>query len=762
MALKGNDNGNSINKPRRAAVVGGAALLIFLCCCCALLFSPQDTTVAGRDAVGVHADENNNNSATGDTSDSTDATATGDTNTSYESMVSQHRELEWQLGNQTYRRCIFGPRHPNYSGRPRSHIVAERGSRRRAASIAHSESWIADPISSQIVNWKLRDFCRRQRDANVARHLRHDAKDADDAPGFLVPEWSPHQFLDWGAFGHQLLCIRGRDIFVRYAGMPSMYDTPRTRGSSSNASSDETVETSSPSTTAAPLPASRGKKRPRGAVNKATSSTAASGNKILRMQRMRWQQNRVIVKLLDIDDADHHFFNYSGKVTLHSGVGVIASVYFQAFHVLMNTLLPMYHVLEQHVVRASRRMLDDMISATGKKEEEEDHAQHTSSPLAEDAVSSSSELAAPPQLFLLDPATPPVDVTLYREIPVRHKKQLIGGEDFSIEMVSAIGSESSKIVQVVERLQPAANSTTLQTDTPPQDQDTHCYCSGVLHNMLDLLTLQPHQSLAVGDPARRKATRYIKYDMNERYGFLPYGTYPIPTSEYAPFGLWTSPLPPIVSPTAEGAAAAPPRLLLILRTSTRVLGDAEAIEQMAQRVGFHVHVMVAERFSIALQARAARYADVIMAVHGQALTWLVMMDGTRASHCREVVELQFFGKPLQGFHNCYEVMAADSYLRYTRVAPTAVQFLNRCRGGNGDCSEWRSLMLTTNFPQVHEAFHKQKVFFRHTDRLYRRLQAVYERVSTCIVANTPVTLPLWYVLRSERATSKFRSAKKKK
>jgi hypothetical protein len=445
-------------------------------------------------------------------------------------------------------------------------------------------------------------------------------------------------------------------------------------------------------------------------------------------------------------------------VVLHTGlIGVIAATYLHGFHVLVNTLIPLVHVLQGSYHHGVEAAMEGPIR----------YSSHRGTLL------------------------PYFDITLLRH-PYFGAK-FSGGEQLSFEFASTLATtpDASSIIEkgadnvrrdlfprnitnprvnadsqrfVLERRRRPPRVLHRADFIEPEDT-THCYCDAVLHDMIDsefMSSVPQTQKIALGDPLRRRSTRFVKVSLNERYGFLPYGTYPIPPHEYQNYHLWA---------TREGgegrrggdvdnntatAATVTPRLLLLLRNRTRELGDADAVVAMARAAGFHVHVMVPERESIAQQARAARYADLMMGVHGQALTWSIMMDGTAAMHCREVLELTGFGRPLRGMQNVFEVLAADSFLKYSRTQPADVDFVgSTC----GQCPALRKILLTAKFPQTRRAFNWQRVWFGASRELPLLLQKSFDSLQKCLLPNIPVPLTASALEQSDRAVPNYPGGK---
>jgi hypothetical protein len=190
---------------------------------------------------------------------------------------------------------------------------------------------------------------------------------------------------------------------------------------------------------------------------------------------------------------------------------------------------------------------------------------------------------------------------------------------------------------------------------------THCYCRGILQNGSGLYTTK---SITRGCPVRRRALKYLNRRISEKMGFLPYGTYPVPYDAYTRAGHWRQ----------QVADPFVPRMLLLLRRKTRQLGDADAIIKMARDAGFNLAVLTPEREPLATQLLMARYADIIVGVHGMALGWVFMMDSERNPHCRRLLELRHFGRPLRNIHNVYKIVSIDNLLQYWSIDAKSVTF----------------------------------------------------------------------------------------
>lgn len=297
----------------------------------------------------------------------------------------------------------------------------------------------------------------------------------------------------------------------------------------------------------------------------------------------------------------------------------------------------------------------------------------------------------------------------------------------------------------------AYDRTTTTTQSPISP--LHCYCRVLWQMSGHVLTMPPSATRLIdGDVARRAATWDMKRKLAASFGLMPYGssrdassTSSIAQTELTPYGLWTLSSSSSASAatlrqpgvTADHFASPPsrrkteaPRLLLMLRNKTRLIGEPHIIVELAQRVGFDVHVMTPEFETVAMQVRAARYADVMVGMHGQALTWMAMMDGETAPHCRQVIELRHYGRKFRGIHNVYELLAADSYLYYHSILPGDVQFFEK---EIGDPEMEKKLLLKKSFPHRLGGFFYQTAYYSKR-ALHRTLQEAYDAAMICAVS----------------------------
>ena len=216
--------------------------------------------------------------------------------------------------------------------------------------------------------------------------------------------------------------------------------------------------------------------------------------------------------------------------------------------------------------------------------------------------------------------------------------------------------------------------------------------------------------------------------------FLPYGTYPVPYDAYTCAGHWKQ----------QVADPLVPRMLLLLRRKTRPLGDADVIIKMARDAGFNLAVLTPEREPLATQVLMARYADIIVGVHGMALGWVFMMDSERNPHCRRLLELRHFGRPFKNVHNVYEVFASDNLLQYWSLSPRRVvfdpQYVPLAR-------EAIRLLKRKSFPHGLEAFMHQTPFYEEKVVAAAFAQH-FSELKQCLQQRRPVALSAEYAARS--------------
>ncbi len=199
-----------------------------------------------------------------------------------------------------------------------------------------------------------------------------------------------------------------------------------------------------------------------------------------------------------------------------------------------------------------------------------------------------------------------------------------------------------------------------QSQVEGDEQRVHCYCGGVLLGNGVLTSTGANQ-----DPVREAATRWAVSELLRFNNLLPLGTpLPIPKSEYGRYGLFVGNRLGDSSTRLKSILESSPRMLILLRRKTRLIGDVAHIIALAEDVGFNVEALYPEDLPTVVQLHTARYADILVGIHGMALTWLLAMDGFSRPNCRRVIELRYYGRKLKGYHNVYHTMASNSQLGY--------------------------------------------------------------------------------------------------
>jgi hypothetical protein len=180
-----------------------------------------------------------------------------------------------------------------------------------------------------------------------------------------------------------------------------------------------------------------------------------------------------------------------------------------------------------------------------------------------------------------------------------------------------------------------------------------------------------------------------------------------------------------------------PRLLFLLRNKTRIIGNAVELARVATEVGFDVEVMTPEREPVERQARAARYADVMMGIHGQALTWMILMDAVNATHCKQVVELRHYGRKLRRVHNVYEVLAADNYVMYRSASAIDATFDPRYVSSQlGE----KHIMMRKPFPHRYRGFSWQTAYYSEQEVRHVLTKALQHEAVCRALNGKPYTL----------------------
>jgi hypothetical protein len=249
---------------------------------------------------------------------------------------------------------------------------------------------------------------------------------------------------------------------------------------------------------------------------------------------------------------------------------------------------------------------------------------------------------------------------------------------------------------------------------PENDSETaqhaDCYCGAALLG----------STFFTAAPVRQAATAYLAERLCERFRLPRHGT---PRAEVIAAIRAVEMLGPADGQLWETACAAttgatdavrplqdPPRLLLLVRKSSRRLGNIDEIVAMARAIGFCVLPFASEDFSATLQFRTARAADMIAGVHGQGLTWMIAVDSGSVRpgpSCRRVLEFQHWGRKLLRRNDVYVMLSEDLKLVYRKLVPVRVEFGPTVSNPHAE----RKAMLKAVFPYDFKGFYDQTVFF---------------------------------------------------
>ncbi|CUG90834.1 Hypothetical protein, putative [Bodo saltans] len=415
-----------------------------------------------------------------------------------------------------------------------------------------------------------------------------------------------------------------------------------------------------------------------------------------------WALARGDAKMYPIQDAAW-YHNESTHLVLHPRVAVVTTTLLSMYHMLNDFVLPWPLVLEQIIKRKSPKF-----------------------------------------------PSPPGDTSWLNKLPLDYILLHVDGS------LRGTGNDDVALMVLSTLLPNDGELRKLIYDNTARDASVHCYCRAMLQMPTFLITYPKLATTMIvdGDFERRRWTEHMKSAINRKFGFLPYGTYPIPDS--AVKSLWTAkdlpPLPTMPAATNNTSDQLPltmkpstttirPRLVVYLRTTTRLIWRVDEMIAMAKAVGFDVLVLFPERYNLTVQATSARYADVVMAIHGAALTWIALLDTRgRFSHCREVIELCHYGRPFKRVHNVYEVLAADNQLWYTRLAPTGVLFDANVIPGKYQRQE-KKLLNKKSFPHELLGFRYQTAVY-DMPTIARALQSSFDRVSSCLRDQKPISRSL--------------------
>jgi hypothetical protein len=231
-----------------------------------------------------------------------------------------------------------------------------------------------------------------------------------------------------------------------------------------------------------------------------------------------------------------------------------------------------------------------------------------------------------------------------------------------LDYSSAFGSDPAGTPSVAIRTvvttqrQPQAAPTAADDD----DNALHCFCGAMYVGGHVLPRGEP--SVNFESHSRSAALRHYRARMVMKYNELPYGIVPR-VEHYTRLGFW-----------ANGTGSMP-RLLLVNRNRRRI-GNIDRIEAIATEIGFNVATVYFENMAPDVQFHLSRYADVLVAIHGMALTFVANMDGDlgyrKPSSCKTLVELMHWVNPTKFWY--YQEMAPLSNVQLRRILPVDVSF----------------------------------------------------------------------------------------
>ena len=142
--------------------------------------------------------------------------------------------------------------------------------------------------------------------------------------------------------------------------------------------------------------------------------------------------------------------------------------------------------------------------------------------------------------------------------------------------------------------------------------------------------------------------------------------------------------------------------------------------------------MYPEREPFETQLFAARYADILVSIHGNGLTLGLLLDATpNMSHCRVLFELGHFGRKIRRLHNVYEVLASDARLWYHHEPAVNVQLDPKVFPSQAERERERKYLLIRSFPQYSRGFHDRTALYDWS-RVTRRLTRVKTRLMDCL------------------------------
>ncbi|CUG79195.1 transmembrane protein, putative [Bodo saltans] len=213
---------------------------------------------------------------------------------------------------------------------------------------------------------------------------------------------------------------------------------------------------------------------------------------------------------------------------------------------------------------------------------------------------------------------------------------------------------------------PASSSSSSSSAVRFSDEELHCFCGAAVFGMNRLAKFSKERELGI---------TAFRHRLVRSYGELAYGLAPR-VEHYTRLGFWAG----------NKSTVGMPRLLLVNRNRRRI-GNFDKIEVMAKEIGFNVATVYFENMAPDAQFHLSRYADVLVGIHGMALTFVANMDGefrgvsdhestgtasVATSSCKTLVELMHWINPTKFY--IYREMAQLSGVAFSRLLPTSVSF----------------------------------------------------------------------------------------
>jgi hypothetical protein len=281
------------------------------------------------------------------------------------------------------------------------------------------------------------------------------------------------------------------------------------------------------------------------------------------------------------------------------------------------------------------------------------------------------------------------------------------------------------------------------------DDNVQCYCGGYFSSSVFL----PFHAEMFKNVERSQSMRWLQSVLAARYG-LPeytgrgdnlvapaqclYETHSDPPSNLSSSvpkqesgnGLATAggqdahPLPPVRTFFRMNGK---PRLLLIQR-KRRSIGPIMEIFEAAENMGFDVVFTFFDSLPLRSQFCLARFADVLLSIHGMAMTWGFAMDGTTMASrgCRTVIELRHFVRPFPLIMQFSRHIASSANLSHVEIEATGCRFGPTVRSP----AKERTRLLGHSFPIGLKGFHDQVAFY-NVSEVKQAMQAAFVRAKSC-------------------------------